>query len=269
MRMALKMNNYWAERQAKAQEELTTRSIKKTEKQIQKYYLNCYKKLLGQFEATYNAVFSQMSEGKDITPAHLYNLDKYWKLQAELKTELEKLGYKQLSKLEDEFKKLYTAIYLSIDLPTSDKSWATLDKEVVNKVINSIWCADGKAWSQRVWENTDKLQQALNDNLIDCVINGRNPSELKKLLMKDFGVSYERANTLVTTEMAHIQTEAARDRYRKSGCQEVEVYGEEDERRCDICGKLNGKRFQINGVMPIPAHPNCRCCLIPVVEIDT
>ena len=74
---------------------------------------------------------------------------------------------------------------------------------------------------------------------------------------------------LVTTEMAHIQTEAARDRYRKSGCQEVEVYGEEDERRCDICGKLNGKRFQINGVMPIPAHPNCRCCLIPVVEIDT
>ena len=34
MRMALKMNNYWAERQAKAQEELTTRSIKKTEKQI-------------------------------------------------------------------------------------------------------------------------------------------------------------------------------------------------------------------------------------------
>ena len=134
--------NYWAERQAKAQEELTTRSIKRTEKQIQKYYLNCYKKLLGQFEATYNAVFSQMSEGKEITPAHLYNLDKYWKLQAELKTELEKLGYKQLSKLEDEFKKLYTAIYLSIDLPTSDKSWATLDKEVVNKVINSIWCAD-------------------------------------------------------------------------------------------------------------------------------
>ena len=87
MRMAQKMNKYWAERQ----EELTTRSIKKTEKQIQKYYLNCYKNLLGQFESTYNAVFSQMSEGKDITPAHLYNLDKYWKLQAELKAELEKL----------------------------------------------------------------------------------------------------------------------------------------------------------------------------------
>lgn len=269
MRMAQKMNKYWAERQAKAQEELTTRSIKKTEKQIQKYYLNCYKKLLGQFESTYNAVFSQMSEGKQITPAHLYNLDKYWKLQAELKAELEKLGYKQLSKFEYEFNKLYTGVYLSIDLPTSDKSWALLDKEAVNKVINSIWCADGKTWSQRVWDNTDKLQQALNDNLIACVVNGSNPSELKKLLMKEFGVSYERANTLVTTEMAHIQTEAARDRYREYGCQEVEVYGEEDESRCDVCGELHGKRFPVNAAMPLPAHPNCRCCLIPVVEVDT
>mgnify|MGYP003295850755 CR=1 FL=1 len=39
-----------------------------------------------------------------------------------------------------------------------------------------------------------------------------------------------------------------------------------DERTCDVCGKLEGKRFPINGKMPVPAHPRCRCCIIPVVD---
>ena len=87
--------------------------------------------------------------------------------------------------------------------------------------------------------------------------------------MKEFNTSYERASTLVNTEMAHIQTEAAKNRYRAAGCREVEVYGEEDSGRCDICGKLHGQHFPIAGAMPIPAHPNCRCCLLPVVEDRT
>lgn len=263
------MNNYWQERFVKTQQELTTKSIKETKKQLQKYCLQCYKNLLGQFEATYNTVILQMNEGKQITPAHLYNLDKYWKLQAQLKKELEDLGYKQIALLEQRFNILYTAVWLSFDLPESTDSWALLDKNAITQVINSIWCADGKTWSQRIWDNTDKLQQALNDGLISCVVNGSNPDDLRKQLMKEFNTSYERASTLVNTEMAHIQTEAAKNRYRAAGCREVEVYGEEDSGRCDICGKLHGQHFPIAGAMPIPAHPNCRCCLLPVVEDRT
>lgn len=265
----MKNNEYWAQREAKSQEILTTKTIKETNKEIKKYYLKCYKNLLGQYQETYNALFSQKDRGKPITPAHLYNLDRYWSLQGQVKTELLKLGASQIAKLETKFNGLYIGVWLSVDLPESNKSWAVLDKEAITKVINSIWCADGKSWSQRVWDNTDKLQQALNDNLISCVVNGSNPEDLRKLLMKQFSVSYERANMLVNTEMAHIQTEAAKDRYKAAGCREVEVYGEEDSSRCDICAKLHGQRFPINGRMPVPAHPNCRCCIIPVVEDET
>ena len=66
--------------------------------------------------------------------------------------------------------------------------------------------------------------------------------------------------------MAHIQTTAAQKRYEDYGIKEVEVLVDEDERTCPICSKLEGKRVPIHGVMPIPAHPNCRCCIIPVVE---
>lgn len=66
--------------------------------------------------------------------------------------------------------------------------------------------------------------------------------------------------------MANIQTQAARERYRNAGVAEVEVWADYDERRCDVCGELHKKRFPVNATMPVPAHPRCRCCILPVVE---
>lgn len=141
-----------------------------------------------------------------------------------------------------------------------------MSKEGARQLINQIWCADGKSWSQRVWNNTDRLQQALNDKLTECVITGKTTSQLKKFLQDEFGVSYNRADTIVRTEMAHIQTQAARQRYQEYGIQEIEIYADTDNRTCPICAKLDGKRFGINDSLPIPAHPRCRCCALPVIK---
>jgi SPP1 gp7 family putative phage head morphogenesis protein len=141
-----------------------------------------------------------------------------------------------------------------------------IDKEAANQMINSIWCADGKTWSDRVWTNTSKLQQALNDNIIDCVLTGKKSGYLKQELVKEFDVSFSRADSIVRTELAHIQTEAAKQRYKDSGIKEVEVIADWDERRCPICADLHHTIHPIGGKMPVPAHPRCRCCIVPVVE---
>ena len=132
-------------------------------------------------------------------------------------------------------------------------------------MINNIWCADGKHWSSRVWDNTARLQETLNQNLIDCLVTGRNPDYLKGLLMNSFNVSYNRADMLVRTEMAHIQTQAAEQRYLDAGVEYVQVWADYDERRCEVCGNLHEKMYRVGEKLPIPAHPNCRCCIIPVV----
>lgn len=44
------------------------------------------------------------------------------------------------------------------------------------------------------------------------------------------------------------------------------MWADKDERRCEKCGKLHQKRYPIGANVPIPAHPNCRCCVVPVVE---
>lgn len=257
---------YWQDRLGKSQQELTKKGVAKTEKQLIKYYTQSMETVVKEFENTYLKLLETMVDGKQPTPADLYNLGKYWELQGQLKLELEKLGDKQAALFSKRFTQQYLDVYNSFALKDVDGYFHTVDRATAQQMINNIWCADGKSWSSRIWTNTDKLQQTLNDNLIDCVVTGKKSTELKNILQEEFEVSYRRADSIVRTEMAHIQTQAAQQRYKDSGITEVEVWADLDERRCDICGELHETRHNINGAMPVPAHPNCRCVVIPVVE---
>jgi SPP1 gp7 family putative phage head morphogenesis protein len=256
---------YWADRMAKAQAELSNKNIKQIEKQMAKYYGLAAKRVIDDFEATYNKLLLQQADGKQPTPADLYKLDKYWQMQGQLRQELRALGEKQFSLLTKYFEIEFFDIYYSIDIE-GHSAFSTINKEGAQQLINQIWVADGKSWSQRIWDNMDLLAETLNEELLDIVITGKKPTALKQKLQDRFGVSFSQADAISRTEIAHIQTQAAQQRYKDYGITEVEVWADEDERRCDVCGKLHQKRFPSNSQMPIPAHPRCRCCVIPVVE---
>lgn len=262
------MAQYWVDRIAKAQEKLTSKAISQTEKQLRKYYKRSMEKVISEFEATYNKLLAQQAEGKNVTPADLYKLDKYWQLQGQMRIELQKLGDKQASKLSKVFELHFFDIYYSINIEGKE-TFTTLDSAAARQMIEAIWCADGKSWSQRVWKNLEKLQETLNENLIYCVASGKKPSELKKLLQERFGVSYNRAAALVETEITHIQTQAAAKRYEDYGIEQYEFYADPDERTCEVCGALHGKKFYYSelqpGVNAPPLHPRDRCTIIPVV----
>lgn len=256
---------YWQDRMAKAQNVLTAKRVKEIEKQIKKYYSKSMERVIEDFEATYNKILIRQAEGKEVTPADLYRLDSYWKMQGKLKLELQKMGDKQISAMSKIFELQFFDIYYSIALET-DAAFGTISTEAVTQMINQIWCADGKSWSQRIWENTELLADTLNEGLIHCVATGKKASELKKVLQERFDVSYSRADALVRTEMAHIQTQAAQKRYEDYGIKEMMIWADKDERRCEVCGELHEKKYAAGSHIPIPAHPRCRCCVIPVVE---
>ena len=259
------MSKYWQDRMAAAQNERTNKSIKEVEEQLTKYYQKTMDSVIKEFENTYVKLVEQSIEGQAPTPALLYKLDSYWKMQAQLQVELEKLGDKQVRALSRDFIEQYIDIYKSIALP-GEAAFSTIDTSTVEQMINQIWCADGKTWSNRIWTNTGKLKEALNDGLIACVVSGKKSADLRKLLIKEFEIAYNRADSIVRTEMAHIQTQAAKNRYQDYGIEEVEILADADERRCDVCGSLHKKRYNINAHVPIPAHPKCRCCIVPVLK---
>ena len=259
------MSDYWKDRQAKAQAELTNKNIKAIEKQLKKYYGNAAVKVMNEFEATYNKLLATVGAGKEPTTADLYKLDKYWQLQGQMRALLRNLGEKQIATLTKQFEIQFFDIYNSIAIKGTE-AYSTLDTAAVQQMINSIWVADGKSFSQRIWGNTDRLIESLNEQLIHCVVAGKKTTELKNLLQERFNVSYSNADAIARTEIAHIQTEAAKKRYEDLGIQEVEIWADEDERRCDVCGKLHKTRYPANAPVPIPAHPRCRCCILPVIE---
>lgn len=258
--------SYWADRMARAQNALSNKSVKQIERQLKRYYGNSMKRTIANFENTYNKILAQTAEGKKPTPADLYKLDSYWKMQGQLKNELQKLGDKQISLFSKIFELHYFDVYYSIAIPGKDKAFSTANKGIANQLINSIWVADGKTFSQRVWGNIELLVDTLNEELVHCVVTGQTTSQLKKFLQERFSVSYERADALAKTEVAHIQTQAAKQRYKDYGIQRVQIWADKDERRCEVCGKLHKKIYSIDEAVPIPAHPRCRCNIVPVVE---
>lgn len=261
--------NYWQERDIVALDKITERSVKDTEKLLSKSYLNSSKKVLKEFAETYEKLLNTIEEGREPTPADLYKLDKYWQMSASINEELQKLGVAQEAILSKQFLKEFEDIYRAISFK-EDRAFSTIDREGMVKAINSIWCADGKTWSSRVWNNISQLNETLSDEFIHCVITGKKTSELKKQLQERFNVSYSQADTLVRTEMAYIQTSAAAKRYQEYGLTHYEFLGREEHDIGCKCKQLNGEKFRytemVIGQNAPPLHPRCRCSIIPVVE---
>lgn len=266
------MNEYWAKRQAAIQDKLTLQSERKIKRQLIKYYGEAAKKVIAEFENVYLKVLEQQAQGKQVTPALLYKLDSYWQMQGQLRRELQKLGEKQIALLTKEFELAFFDVYYSI-APVGMQAFSTIDSAAAYNLINAVWLADGKNFSQRVWTNTEQLIETLNEQLIHCVTTGKKTTELKNILQERFGVSYSRANTLVRTELAHVQTVAAKQRYEDYGLKYYEILGNEKDncgQHSPDCHEMDGKKFLYSemaiGVNAPPFHPNCRCCIIPVVE---
>lgn len=256
---------YWQDRMHASQNAVSAKTQKEIDKHVRKYYQQISKQVIADYESLFNEIVAKQAAGEAISPATLYAMDKYWAMNAQLTKRLSKMGSKLQAIMTKLFQIAYWRSYNSIKIEGL-KAFTTLDDAAVQQIINSVWCADGKSWSQRLWNNTQLLQQTLDEQLIHCVVAGKKTTQLKELLQDRFNVSYSRADALVRTEIAHIQTEAAKQRYSDYGIQQVEIWADYDERRCDVCGKLHKTKYPVGAQVPIPAHTNCRCCIVPVIE---
>lgn len=261
----MKNLEYWQKRNLRTQRRLARKAEEEIDEQLIKYYQRAVKRVVSDFEATYDKLLATIESGREPTPADLYKMDKYWQMQGQLQRELQKLGDYSLTLLQKQFVEQYVEVYESMNLP-STAVYGTMDNTMARQMINTVWCPDGKTWSQRIWDDMQLLTQTLNEELVHCVITGKKTSELKKLLQERFDVSYHAADRIARTEIAHIQTQAAQQRYKDYGIKQVEVWADKDERRCDVCGKLHKTRYPVGSHMPVPAHPNCRCTIVPVIE---
>ncbi|MBQ0088111.1 MAG: minor capsid protein [Prevotellaceae bacterium] len=242
------MTEYWKDRQAVALQSLSDKNAAAVNKQIVKYYKQAQRYCVNAIENLY------MKLPENATLNDFYNLDRYWEMEANIQKELKYLGDRTADTLKRSLLKQFdiTSDFVAAQLNTS---FATINNTVVDALVSEVWCADGLSWSDRIWNNIGELQTTLNEELSKCVIAGSKTDDLRRQLQSRFGVSYSAADRVIRTEIAHVQTTAAQQRYKDAGITEVEFYASADERECDECGALHGKRFSVDTEGLVPLHP--------------
>ena len=120
--------DYWQKRMKEAQERQANKSIKKTQRQLRAYYIKAMKSVIEGFAATYDKLLSTMGEEEAPTPADLYKLDKYWKLQGQIREELQRLGNNQIAELSKKFEEEFYGVYEAMALP-SQETFSSMSKE--------------------------------------------------------------------------------------------------------------------------------------------
>ncbi len=138
-------------------------------------------------------------------------------------------------------------------------------EELLSGVFKTKW--SGKSFSERIWRNTDALSKRVESDVITSIVTGASRETLTKAIMKDYNASFNDADRLIRTETAHAVNQAQADIYEAEGIKEVEWSAGKGKRMCEICKRLDGKRFNVKNA-PLLAHPNCRCALLPVIPKD-
>ncbi len=177
-----------------------------------------------------------------------------------------KLTEDELELISGELRSIYEEVYNNSAKSLGiEADFSLLRQEFVDAAINTP--IDGARFSDRIWKNSNTLANRVYNDILQGVKSGESPEKIARRIKKDFGSTAYEAKRLVNTEMARVASEAALEVYRNSGVvQKVMWMATLEANTCDYCGNMDGKKFEIDDIPKIPAHPNCRCCYVPVID---
>ncbi|MCP4475399.1 MAG: hypothetical protein GY821_12705 [Gammaproteobacteria bacterium] len=123
---------------------------------------------------------------------------------------------------------------------------------------------------------TKAMDASISRMLAQGMAEGRSPREIAKSIAGVGGeinkIGLNRARTLARTEVIRAHHNANINELERAGIVNVKVKAEwatSGFNVCPICDALEGTIFNLDQIRAlIPAHPNCRCIALPIVESD-
>jgi SPP1 gp7 family putative phage head morphogenesis protein len=190
-------------------------------------------------------------------------------LENQLAKQMQELGDTTVTKttdiLSEVFKESYYQTAYAIDKGKVLATLAPLKKEFVTAAVNAP--IKGVTFSKRIWSNVDDLAKRVKTDVEKALIQGQSVEKLARKIKNDFGSTAYQAKRLINTETAKVVTAAQDEIYKDSVVvQKVLFDATLDNLTSDICQELDGKEFDIDDHPEVPQHPNCRSCIIPVVD---
>ena len=206
----------------------------------------------------------KLYEQKQYSRSDYYKAEQYYALLSSIDKRLKELGATQETILTEALTNMYKEIKKVVGLDIGKP----MIGEMFNPepIIKTIWCRDGLAYDQRIWRNNGEVQETLTNGITEIIMRGGSKEDLIEdlipLCTATGNSAFYRARTLANTELAYVRAQATLDSYREAGIEEYVFMNTDDDKQCDECGKMNGKKFKVKDAVigdnfP-PIHPNCR-----------
>ena len=144
---------------------------------------------------------------------------------------------------------------------------AGLDQGHIKKLLSKPWAVDGKNFSERIWDNKQKLISEIHNELTRNVMLGQDPQKAIDAIAKKMNTSKNNAGRLVMTEEAYFSSAAQKDCFNDLDVEEYEIVATLDSHTSDICQSLDGQVFPMKdfepGITAPPFHVYCRSTTVP------
>lgn len=223
--------------------------------------------LLDHYNKTMNSIRSELmklEELKELTRSEKYRLEHLKSLQGQILKECEKLGENVEKDMIENVSKQMQDIHKTAFTCIGNEKFSKLSKNACKDIINTPW--HGSSFSERLWKNTGKLVNELNDILAVGITKGRTIAEMAFQLSTRMNKDMNSCHRLIRTETINSLNRASMRGLVDAGVKYVRWWAAEDERTCKICGANHGKIYPIDKAPNLPCHPGCRCTWLPVFE---
>ena len=196
-------------------------------------------------------------------------------IQIQMQQQIEKLMEKEQTTTYDYIMESYKDTYYKTAYELQKGSnvafkFATLNSDIIQKLILKPWTVDEQTFSDRIWKNKKSLVNTLQTDLIQSIMLGEPPDKIIDKISKDFGVAKNKTGRLVMTESAFFSSSAQKDCFENLGVEKFIVVATLDSKTSDICREIDGTVYDMKdykiGVTAPPFHVRCRTTTAPYFE---
>lgn len=163
------------------------------------------------------------------------------------------------------------AVYEAARMSGLDLQTGPIDEGALETILNKKW--SGQNYSERVWNNTQKVADAIKEELMIGALTGKTEKEMTDSINEQFLSGRNNARRLVRTESSYIHNEAHFQAYKDYGIEEYRFVATLDLRTSQICCERDGSVYRVNdkkiGVNAPPMHPWCRSTTIMNLDDET
>ena len=206
--------------------------------------------------------------------AYAARKERYEAVKAVIYARIKKVAVKEIEKLSERLQAVYKESYYGVIDDSAKQfdvgiNFAILNENAINAAVSTKW--HGKQFSERVWDNTDRLATTAQNLVVKSLMSGEAWSKTAEKLSTAFQVEKYNATRLIHTESSHIHAMADLKAYEDIGAEQYRYLATLDYRTCEWCQQWD------NMVLPLSEaregynypvlHPLCRCTTTIAVDL--